>query len=308
MTGRLNLDTLAVSVLLALCTVWALQQVLVKAVADDMAPVLQLAIRSGISGAIIALLLMSRGKALFCRSTWKPGLLAGTLFALEFYFIAEGLRFTTASHLVVFLYTTPIFTALLMSWLVPAERLHKLQWAGVMLAFMGLVITFLWGENEAENAPNILWGDMLGILAALSWALTTVVIKQSNLSKAPSMQILFYQVLVGFVLLSLLAVQTEQLDYQLTTALTLNLVFQIIVVGLVSFTAWLWLLKRYVASQLSIFTFLTPVLGVVLGIVLLHEPLQTSFLVGASMVVVGMLLVQGHGYVRRWLRLNKKPT
>ena len=298
MNGRLNLDTLAVSVLLALCTVWALQQVLVKAVADDMAPVLQLAIRSGISGAIIALILVSRGKALFCRATWKPGLLAGTLFALEFYFIAEGLRFTTASHLVVFLYTTPIFTALLMSWLVPEERLSKLQWTGVALAFLGLVITFLWGEAEAENAPNILWGDILGILAALSWALTTVVIKQSNLAKAPSMQILFYQVLVGFVLLSLLAVQTQQLDYQLTTALTLNLIFQIVVVGLISFTAWLWLLKRYVASQLSIFTFLTPVLGVVLGIVLLHEPLQASFVVGASMVVAGMLVVQGHGYLR----------
>ena len=301
MTGRLNLDTLAITMLLALCTVWALQQVLVKAVADDMAPVLQLAIRSGISGAIIALILASRGKSLFCRATWKPGLLAGTLFALEFYFIAEGLRFTTASHLVVFLYTTPIFTALLMSWLVPEERLSKLQWAGVALAFMGLVITFLWGESEAENAPNILWGDILGILAALSWALTTVVIKQSNLSKAPSMQILFYQVLVGFVLLSFIAVQTQQLDYKLTTALTLNLVFQIVVVGLISFTAWLWLLKRYVASQLSIFTFLTPVLGVVLGIVLLHEPLQASFVVGASMVVAGMLMVQGHGYLRRWL-------
>lgn len=300
MNGRLNLDTLAVSILLALCTVWALQQVLVKAVADDMAPVLQLAIRSGISGAIIALVLVSRSKALFCRATWKPGLLAGTLFALEFYFIAEGLRFTTASHLVVFLYTTPIFTALLMSWLVPEERLYKLQWVGVMLAFVGLVITFLWGEDEAANAPNILWGDMLGILAALSWALTTVVIKQSNLSKAPSMQILFYQVLVGFVLLSLLAVQTQQLDYQWTSALGLNLVFQIVVVGLISFTAWLWLLKRYVASQLSIFTFLTPVLGVVLGIVLLQEPLQASFVVGAGMVIAGMLMVQGHGYLRRW--------
>ena len=164
-----------------------------------------------------------------------------------------------------------------------------------------LVITFLWGEDEAANAPNILWGDMLGILAALSWALTTVVIKQSNLSTAPSMQILFYQVLVGFVLLSLLAVQTQQLDYQWTLVLGLNLVFQIVVVGLICFTAWLWLLKRYVASQLSIFTFLTPVLGVVLGIVLLQDPLQASFVVGAGMVIAGMLMVQGHGYLRRWL-------
>ena len=297
---RKAVDGLAISLLLALCIVWALQQVLVKAVAADMAPVLQLSIRSGVSTAVIALILTYKGKALFTAHTWQPGLLAGLLFALEFLFIAEGLRFTTASHMVVFLYTTPIFTALFLSWALPHERLSKLQWLGVVLAFMGLVVAFMYGDDFAANAPNILWGDFLAILAALCWALTTVVIRLSNLSEAPSQQILFYQVLVGFVLLTGVALSSGQTDVHWSTPLMLNLVFQIVVVGLISFATWLWLLRRYVASQLSIFTFLTPVLGALLGAVLLHEPLENSFLVGAVLVVSGMVLVHGHRQIGRW--------
>jgi len=302
---RKALDGLAISLLLALCVVWALQQVLVKAVADDMAPVLQLSVRSGISTVVIALILLVQGKALFTAHTWKPGLLAGLLFALEFLFIAEGLRFTTASHMVVFLYTTPIFTALCLSWALPSERLSKLQWLGVVLAFIGLVVAFLYGDAAAANAPNILWGDLLAILAALSWALTTVVIRLSNLSEAPSHQILFYQVLVGFVLLTGVALFSGQTDVHWSRPLLLNLVFQIVVVGLVSFATWLWLLRRYVASQLSIFTFLTPVLGVFLGALLLDEPLENSFIVGAVLVILGMLLVHGHRQLVRMFISNK---
>jgi len=55
-------------------------------------------------------------------SLW-PGLTVGVLFALEFLLVAEGLRHTSASHMVVFLYTAPIFAALGLHWRLPAERL-----------------------------------------------------------------------------------------------------------------------------------------------------------------------------------------
>ena len=59
--------------------------------------------------------------------TWRPGLLAGVLFAVEFLLVGEGLRYTTASHLVVFLYTAPIFVALGLHWVRPAERLGAIR-------------------------------------------------------------------------------------------------------------------------------------------------------------------------------------
>jgi drug/metabolite transporter (DMT)-like permease len=129
--------------------------------------------------------------------------------------------------------------------------------------------------------------------------LTTVVIRVTPLSQAPSQQILFYQVLVGFVVLTGMTLIGGHTSVQWSTPLLLNLVFQVVVVGLISFTTWLWLLRRYVASELGVFTFLTPVLGVILGAVLLHESLETSFVFGAVLVILGMLLVHGHRHLRR---------
>ena len=81
-----------------------MQQTVIKAAASDMSPVLQIAIRSGAAALLIGLylyikempLLPGKGKLL-------PGFFAGLLFTLEYLFVAEGLRFTNASHMVIML-------------------------------------------------------------------------------------------------------------------------------------------------------------------------------------------------------------
>ena len=84
------------------------------------------------------------------KATWRGGLLAGSLFGLEFFFIAEGLQLTSAAHMSVFLYTAPIFTALGINWLLPSERLRPLQWLGIILAFAGIAFSFAGGISFAD--------------------------------------------------------------------------------------------------------------------------------------------------------------
>jgi uncharacterized membrane protein len=108
-----TLDGQAMLIMLLLCMTWGLQQVVLKAAAPDIAPLLQLALRSGIAALLVGLLMLVRGERLSLHEgTWRPGLLVGLLFALEYLFVGEGLRHTSASHMVVFLYTAPIFAAL----------------------------------------------------------------------------------------------------------------------------------------------------------------------------------------------------
>ncbi len=59
---------------------------------------------------------------------------------------------------VVFLYTAPIFTALGLQFL-PEERLSRLQWAGIAIAFMGIVIAFFGFSNRP--ALELIIGDLL---------------------------------------------------------------------------------------------------------------------------------------------------
>lgn len=199
---RKGADFFLFQLMLLLCAIWGSQQVAIKLAADDIAPMLQVALRSGVAAVLVGLLLLwQRGWREWLSTTWLAGILAGVLFALEFFFIALGLRYTTASHMAVFLYTAPIFSALGLHLLLPSERLRRLQWLGIALCFGGVVMAFGVGGNWAQIDRDMLLGDALGLCAGMAWGATTVVVRGSRLSEAPAGLTLFYQLAVAFVLL-----------------------------------------------------------------------------------------------------------
>ncbi len=300
---RKPLDDKATGLMLVLCLVWAMQQIALKAVAADIAPVWQIALRSGGAAMLVALLILWRGERMpIAGGPWRAGVLAGVLFSLEFLLVGEALRHTSASHVVVFLYTAPIFAALGLHWRQPDERLGTLQWLGIALAFSGITIAFFGGAHgNAGGQGASLWGDFLALIAGVVWGATTVVIRCSRLSAAPATHTLLYQLVVAFVMLSGAAIASGQTHVNATPLVWASLGFQVLVVSFASFLAWFWLLRHYLASRLGVFTFLTPLLGIVLGAWLLGEVIERSFVLGAVPVLVGIVLVSGHGWVAQWL-------
>ncbi|WP_210542869.1 DMT family transporter [Rhodoferax sp. PAMC 29310] len=311
MDSRKALDGRAVGLMLVLCVIWGMQQVVLKATAGDISPVMQIALRSGVAALLVGLLMLARGERMSrADGTWRPGVVVGLLFGLEFMLVGEGLRHTSASHMVVFLYTAPIFAALGLHWRLPAERLGALQWVGIFLAFAGIAIAFFGRTQSTSPAPvNMLWGDFLGLLAAIAWGATTVVVRSSALARAPATQTLLYQLVGAFVLLTGMAWLTGQASVNFTPAVWASLAFHTLVVSFASFLVWFWLLRQYLASRLGVFTFLTPLFGIVFGAWLLAERIEPSFLVGAVPVMIGIVLVSGHGWVAQQLgRLGKRKV
>lgn len=313
MDMRKALDDKAIGLMLMLCVIWGLQQVVLKATAADIAPVMQIALRSGVAALLVGLVMLARRERMsLADGTWRPGVVVGLLFGLEFMLVGEGLRHTSAAHMVVFLYTAPIFAALGLHWRLPVERLGWVQWLGIFLAFTGIAIAFFGRTQGASPAPgNQLWGDFLGLLAAMAWGATTVVIRSSSLARAPATQTLLYQLVGAFVLLLGMSWVTGQAQVNFTPQVWASLAFHSLVVSFASFLIWFWLLRHYLASRLGVFTFLTPLFGIVFGAWLLGEHIETSFLVGAAPVLVGIVLVSGHGWVAQQLRRiwrKKAPT
>ncbi len=305
MDTRNALDARAVGLMVVLCLIWSAQQIALKATAQDCAPLLQIAVRSGVAALLVGLWMAWRRERLtLAHGVWQPGVAAGALFALEFLLAGEGLRYTSAAHMVVFLYTAPIFAALGLHWWLPAERLAPLQWAGIALAFTGIVVAFfLRGSQGAGPAwQRMLWGDLLGLLAGAAWGATTVLIRVTRLSSLPASQTLLYQLVVGFALLVPLAWGAGHVSaFHGTPAVWASLAFQSVVVSFASFLLWFWLLRTYLASRLGVFSFLTPLFGVALGAWLLAEPIAPGFLAGAALVLAGVMLVSSHGWlVQRW--------
>lgn len=239
---RQPLDTTAVALMLLLTMLWGLQQVAIKLAMAGVSPVTQAGIRS-----IVATLLLLGWARLRGIPLWQPahardgtliaGLFAGLLFAAEFVFIYSGLAHTTASRMVVFVYLAPVLTALGLAWLVPGERLAPAQWAGVLIAFGGLLLAFVDGLSTPAHAT--LRGDTYGVIAAVLWAATTVLVRRSRLSQAPAEKTLFYQLAVSALLLPLAALAMGEPEMiRLDAIVVTSLVFQNMVVAFASYLAW----------------------------------------------------------------------
>lgn len=295
---RQPLDSFAVSLMVVLCLLWGLQQVAVKAIAPDMGPILQLGLRSVVAALLVWGLILGRGQRLSLHDgTLLPGLGAGVLFAAEFLCIALGLQYTSASHMSVFLYTAPIFTVLGLHWLIPTERLGPWQWIGILAAFAGIGIAFSNGFAETgRDWSAMLIGDALGVLAGIFWAATTILIRRSALSEAPPATTLLYQLSSSGAILLLVALASGQTDSVNMTGLVWgSLLFQSVLVAFASYLVWFWMLRRFLASRLSVFSFLTPLFGVAFGVLLLQERLDPRFMVGAVLVMAGVVLVNLRG-------------
>ena len=304
MGERKGLDARASGLMVILCIVWGLQQVILKLAAADIAPIMQIAIRCGLSALLVLpLLQLQPNTHLYSKAYLLPGIWLAFLFSAEFVFIAQALEFTSASHTVVLLYTAPIFVALGLHWKLPSERLSRLQWSGIMIAFAGIVMTFMGREKQLDQGlSQVLWGDFLALLAGLMWAMTTISLRLSKLNEAHPTQTLFYQLVGSFIFLFPLAFILGQAQIHWTYIAIGSLVFHTLIMSFMSLMLWFWLLRNYLASQLGVFSFLTPLFGMLFGILFLDETIELNFIVGTMLVMLGVAVVSMQDWIKRKLQ------
>ncbi len=291
MTDRKALDATAFAAMLVLGAVWGVYQVFVKLTVQDVSPLMQGGLRSIIATLLVFAWARWQGVTLLERDgTFAAGCAAGALFALEFVFIYFGLGHTAASRMSVFVYLAPVLAAVGLHLFVPGERLTAGQWAGVLLAFAGVALAFSEGFFAARSST--LLGDACGVIAGALWAATTVVIRATSLARASATRTLFFQIAAAALVLPLASwVIGEPGVVSLSGFALVSLAYQGVIVGFASLLVWFWLLRRYLAARLGVLSFLTPMFGVVSGVVFLSEPLSARFVAGALLVGAGIVLV-----------------
>jgi len=273
-----------------ICLTWGFHQPAVKLAIPDIPPLIQCAIRSVLAIMVVLVIMRVRGLPVLTRDgTLVAGLVAGALFGFEFLLIYRGLLFTTASRASLFIYLAPFFVVLGSRIFLPADRFHPMQWAGLALAFVGMMVAF--GVPAPPSSPYQLLGDLMMAAAALCWAATTLVIKVSALSRVSAEKTLLYQLAVSIPILACGAAVFGERIVAVPSAMAVGaLTYQVVVVGL-TYSAWFALIVKFSANRLSAFTFLTPLFGVAAGHLVLGEPLTPAFAVAVALVAGGLILV-----------------
>jgi drug/metabolite transporter (DMT)-like permease len=286
---RRPLDFRAVTLVLVLCLVWGFQQVAMKGVAADMSPIMQLAVRFCAASIFFGIwVLIREGRRALLDGTLESGLLLGLLFSFEFILMGQSLLHTTAAHTIVFLYTAPIFTALGLR-MFPEERLGRLQWAGIGVAVLGIAVAFL--EFGGRSGVELLLGDVLALLGGVSWGFSNVVLRRGQVGGASTAKTVFYQVTTAAILLGVFAAATGQTGFTPSTRMIAVLIFQTLIISMMSYALWFWLLRHYLISRLMLLSLLTPLFGVMFGVVLLADPISLRFALGGALVLMGVLIV-----------------
>jgi drug/metabolite transporter (DMT)-like permease len=284
-----RIDTFGAISLVVFSLLLAVNQVIVKLGNAGFQPVFMAGVRSVGALAVLLLWMRFRGIPLTIRKgTVWPGLLLGALFAQEFIALFWALDHTTVSRASLLFYTMPVMLSIAAHFLLPNERLTPMRSLGLACAIGGvaLVLTGRPGGGEASLA-----GDLAALAGAAGWAGIALTLRLTALSGERAEIQLFWQLLGSAVLLLLAAPLFGPFLREPTWWHVAGMVYQILAVASFGFLFWVFLIGIYPASSVASFAFLTPVLGVGLGWLVLGEELGGNVIAALCLVAVGIVLI-----------------
>jgi drug/metabolite transporter (DMT)-like permease len=284
-----RIDMQGFLIILLLTILWGLNYPAVKVSNTGLSPVFTTFLRSVIAtffGVIYCLVvkqpLFHRGILLF------HGAMVGILFGLEFVFLYFGLLYTNAARAAIFVYLAP-FVVAIGAHLFLKERLNGMKISGLILAFLGIFLVFK--GKPADYNSLMLIGDLCEIMAAILWGATTIYIKKYLAQRVHPINTFLYQLAfsIPIILVGALLLEDTWIK-ELTMPVISSLFYQSVIVAFASYLAWFKLIHVYPVAQLSVFTFLTPIFGVLSGVIFMKDQLTIGLLSGLIVVCIGIYL------------------
>ncbi len=288
MERKTQIDTFGAFALTGFAFLLAFNQVVIKVTNGGLQPVFFAGVRS--AGAVLCIYIWMRWRGIplqFDKGTIIFGIVTGIVFAFEFMLLFIALDLTTVGRSGVIFYSMPLWLTLLAHFFVADDKLSTQKLIGLGFALAGVA----WAILARDSGEANIWGDLAALGAAIGWAITALLAKASPLSKVrPEMQ-LMWQVAISAPILLIASLFYGELIRDLAPIHIWGVAFQIVVVVSAGFIFWLWLLSIYPASGVASFSFLSPVLSVGLGWLLLDEVVGINLLGALVLVAIGILLI-----------------
>jgi drug/metabolite transporter (DMT)-like permease len=214
------------------------------------------------------------------------GIMVGVLFGLEFVFLYLGVLYTDSARAVIFIYLSP-FVVAAGAHVFLKEKLNLIKSLGLILAFLGIYFVFRGKPSTYNNM--MLFGDLLTILGAVLWGITTLYIKKFLADKVHPINTFLYQLVFSIPIMLICALLLENTWIKhIDGYILFSLFYQSVIVAFASYFVWFKLIYKYPVAKLSAFTFLTPIFGVLFGVLFYKEQLTTWLVVGLVLVCAGI--------------------
>jgi drug/metabolite transporter (DMT)-like permease len=276
--------------LFTVAILWASTFTLFKIAWHDIDPVAFTAIRfAAMVGFSVGLLAMTKNRVLPRRDDIRLLIASG----LTGYFLYQmgfvlGLERTSAVASAILISTHPIFSVLFMR-LARRERPTRNEALGMAVAFLGVAVFLRFWSAFGAARP----GDLFSLGAAASFGAYAVINKPLT-ERYPSRELMAYGLAVGGVLIALVGVpdMIRQDWTSIGAPAWAILLYAIVGPVYLAYLLWNWAIRRVGIPRTVVYGFLVPVLGGALAVIALDEPLRPEQVVGAALVVAGLVFTR----------------
>ena len=273
---------------LAFAVMWSSAFTSARIIVADAPPLMALALRFAISGALAVLIARWMGQIWrLTASQWRATIVFGicqNALYLGLNFVA--MQRIEASLAAIIASSMPLLVGVA-GWAFAGQRISPLGVIGLIAGFCGVVIIM----GARLDAGADLYGIGLCLLGVLSLTVATLALRNAS-SGGNFMMVVGLQMLIGSAALWPAGLLLETPEVTLSTRLILAFIYTTLVPGLAATLVWFWLVNRIGAVKAATFHFLNPFLGVAIAAVILSETLGAMDVIGVIIITCGILAVQ----------------
>ncbi|MFN8414083.1 MAG: DMT family transporter [Anaerolineales bacterium] len=276
--------------------VWGASFIATKIAVGEISPIAVVWLRFAMGIPLILIAVVMRKQFAFPKgSEWFYFALLGFLgISFHQWLQSNGLKTAQATTTAWIVSTSPAFIAVL-GWLVLKEKLKALQYFGIALAMVGVLVVVTKGDLNALGLNTFGKegiGDFLILISAINWAVFSI-LSRRGLKSHPSTLMTFWVMTIGWLITSVafLAGKNYTEIATLDSRGWIAMIFLGIFTTGFAYIAWFDALSQLPAAQTGAFLFVEPLTSMIVAAVILGEVIKWPSVIGGAVILLGIWLV-----------------
>lgn len=285
--------TLAYAAWIVVCIVWGTTYLAIRVGLESVPVALLAGLRFVAAGLILITALRLAGQALPSARAWGSATIAGFLLLV----IGNGgvvwaEQYVASGLAAVIIAMVPFWNVLVEALRPDGERPSTRTMLGLAIGFAGIVV-LVWPALFAGSGGSWFVAGVIALqLACAGWAVGTSYTKRTARSASPVATAAMQQLTAGLMFLAIATITGEWSRLEFTARSVSAIAYLVVFGSIVAYSAYLYALKHLPIATVSLYTYVNPIIAVVLGTVLLSEPFSSRTLVASALVFAGIAAVR----------------
>ena len=288
---------LAIAAFLTVCIVWGTTYLGIRVAVETIPPVLLTGIRYTIAGIFLVALLRLRGERIPTdpRTLANIGIVAMLLIGVGNLALVWAEQWVPSGTAALLVATAPFWAAMFDALRHDGERIRLRRTIGMVIGFAGVALLVTPGGAGPAHSSRFLIGALAIQIGSMAWQGGSVYAKHTLQKVSPLMSAAL-QALIGGVVLDVIGVAIGELPrFHPSTRSLIAMAYLTVFGSIIGYSAYTYALSKIRMTTMSLYSYVNPIVAVILGSLILHERLTWVSLTGMAIILSGMALVQFSG-------------